>query len=426
MKKKIMRNWGWKLASLLIAFILWFAVVQFTNPPDTVTFNNVLVTMSNMDMLEKENKMYEVLDGSNTVRVTVKAPRSVIKELRSSDIIAEADVSRLTEVNTIPITLTVLNADKDSITSITSSPEVVRLNVEERDSKWIRVQYATVGEAAEGYMVGNVTADQTMVEVSGPKSAVEEISYAGIEIDVTGATTNLSANVELKLYDAEKKQLQFSNIEQNVNYIRMSVEVLAVKEVPVDLKVMGTPAEGYLATGVVKCDPPTVMIAGTVSTLAGINAISVSEEELDITGENSDLETVIKLRDYLPDNVRLADSSFNGRVTATVYIEPEFTRKFSIPESNISFINLPEGIEASPTGGVESYELKVSGLEEAVSLLQQNTIEGSVDVAAWMEKEKLTDITGKSYTLPVTFNLGEDIIIEKEVEIKVVFRKAEE
>ena len=274
-------------------------------------------------------------------------------------------------------------------------------------------------------MVSKASPDQTLIEVSGPKSAVEQISYAGIEIDVSGASADLSANVETVLYDSEGALLELPSVTKNVSYVHMSVEVLAVKEVPIELNVMGTPAEGYLATGVVESDPATVKIAGTTSTLSSVSKISIPEEELNITGESSDMVNIINIKEYLPTGVKLSDSTFNGRITATVYIEPEYKRTLEIAQNNISIKNIPDGLEAVLPEEETTYELKVSGLEAAVTAIQQNAVKGTVDVAAYMEENDLTDIKGKTYTLPVTFDLGDEIEIESEVDLKITFKEAD-
>lgn len=79
MKKLLTRNLGLKLASLVLAFVLWFLVAQIYDPKDTVTFNNIQVRLINTDLLEQEGKVYEVLDNSNLVRVTVTGPQSIVK-----------------------------------------------------------------------------------------------------------------------------------------------------------------------------------------------------------------------------------------------------------------------------------------------------------------------------------------------------------
>ena len=61
---------------------------------------------------------------------------------------------------------------------------MVRLNVENKVTKWFPVKYYTTGEVAEGYMVADINLETTTLKVSGPQSVVEQISYAGGEIDV--------------------------------------------------------------------------------------------------------------------------------------------------------------------------------------------------------------------------------------------------
>ena len=203
MKKLLTRNLGLKLASLLLAFVLWFLVAQIYDPKDTVTFNNIQVRLINTELLDEEGKVYEVLDNSNLVRVTVTGPQSIVKsELRRSDIVAEADMSKLTDINTIAITYYCENISNDSV-EIKGNHDSVRLNVEDKTSKWIKLESNTIGDVASGYMIGNVTLDQTNIEVTGPKSAISQVDHAGVDINVTDSTTSLSANVDIKLYDSD-------------------------------------------------------------------------------------------------------------------------------------------------------------------------------------------------------------------------------
>ena len=416
MRKRLLHNWVLKLASLALALILWFLVVQFEDPPDTKTFSNIPVKLINTELLDKENKVYEVMDKTDVVSVTVKAPKSIVRLLRASDIVAEADVSKLTDINTIVINCSVQNVE--GVDSVESNRDVVRLNVEDKRTKTVKVVSKTTGEVAENYMVGNTQTDLNQIKISGPASAVDQISYAGVEINVTGYTTNLSANLDVSFYDAEDNLLVLDNITKNVDYIHMSVEVLAVKEVPVELNYTGVPAEGYVATGAVVSEPASVRIAGTVYALSGINKISIPEDRLNITGADSDVSDTIDLRDYLSDNIRLADGDFNGKVTATVYIEPIVEKELEIPVENVRVVNPPAGMTAELPETGEPYILNVSGLAEFIDPLRQNEIRGVVDIAAWMEEQELTELAPGTYSIPVTFELMEEITAE-EITVRV-------
>lgn len=419
MKKLLTRNLGLKLASLLLAFVLWFLVAQIYDPKDTVTFNNIQVRLINTELLDEEGKVYEVLDNSNLVRVTVTGPQSIVKsELRRSDIVAEADMSKLTDINTIAITYYCENISNDSV-EIKGNHDSVRLNVEDKTSKWIKLESNTIGDVASGYMIGNVTLDQTNIEVTGPKSAISQVDHAGVDINVTDSTTSLSANVDIKLYDADDNELVLESVKKNVNSAYMTVEVLATKEVPVEIEYMGVPEDGYMATGEVESSVPTVRIAGTVSTLVGISAITVPEDRMNITGQTDNLVDIINLKEYLPSNVRLADKSFDGKITATVYIEPIVSKDLTVAAENISVTGVPDGMEAEITSTAEEYNITVSGLSRNVSILRDSSVTGILNLTQWMEDNGVEELTPGTYTIPVTFNLAEDITVTPDINIHI-------
>lgn len=425
MKKALTRNLGLKLASLVLAFVLWFLVAQIYDPKDTVTFNNIQVRLINTELLDEEGKVYEVLDNSNLVRVTVTGPQSIVKsELRRSDIVAEADISKLTDINTIAITYYCENVSNDSV-EIKGNHDSVRLNVEDKTSKWIKLESNTIGEVASGYLIGNVTLDQTNIEVTGPKSAISQVDHAGVDINVTDSTSSLSANVDIKLYDADDNELTLESVKKNVNSAHMMVEVLATKEVPVEIEYMGVPEDGYMATGEVESSVPTVRIAGTASALVGISAITVPEDRMNITGQSGDLVDIINLKEYLPSNVRLANKSFDGKITATVYIEPIDTKDLTIPADNISITGVPDGMEAEVTSTAEEYNITVSGLTRDVSILRDSSVTGVLDLNQWMEDNGLEELTPGNYTIPVTFNLSEDITVDTDVNIHIRLKNAD-
>lgn len=425
MKKLLTRNLGLKLASLLLAFVLWFLVAQIYDPKDTVTFNNIQVRLINTELLDEEGKVYEVLDNSNLVRVTVTGPQSIVKsELRRSDIVAEADMSKLTDINTIAITYYCENISNDSV-EIKGNHDSVRLNVEDKTSKWIKLESNTIGDVASGYMIGNVTLDQTNIEVTGPKSAISQVDHAGVDINVTDSTTSLSANVDIKLYDSDDNELVLESVKKNVDSAYMTVEVLATKEVPVEIEYMGVPEDGYMATGEVESSVPTVRIAGTVSTLVGISAITVPEDRMNITGQSDNLVDIINLKEYLPANVRLADKSFDGKITATVYIEPIVSKDLTVAAENISVTGVPDGMEAEITSTAEEYNITVSGLSRDVSILHDSSVTGILNLTQWMEDNGVEELTPGTYTIPVTFNLAEDITVVPDINIHIRLKNAD-
>lgn len=422
MKKKLTHNLGLKLLSLALAFVLWFLVIQIENPKDTTTFTNIPVKLINTELLDEQNKVYEVINNTDTLRrVTVKAARSITDQLRAEDIVAEADVSRITDINTVAINFYVQNAAVDSIEG---SHDLVRLNVEEKLSRWVGLTYNTVGEVAENYIIAGVTPDQNRILVTGPESVVEKISYAKTEIGVAGATTDQSASVAVELYDAQNNLVEHPMLVKNVNNVHMKVEVLATKEVPVEFDVMGVPAEGYMATGVVESTVSRIRIAGRTSALNAVNKISIPAEKLNITGADEDMVVAINLKEYLPDGIRLAESGSNS-ISARVYIEPIVEKRLEVPTTSIEIANLPQGYTANIPDNDVYYALEVMGLAKLIDPLRPAALGGIVDIAAWMTEQEIDELQSGIYEIPVSFNLSKDITVVTPVTARVVILKQE-
>lgn len=428
MRKKLLHNWGLKLASLVLAFVLWFLVVQSDNPKETTTFSNVPVKLTNVELLENENKVYKVLDNTDVVRVTVCAPRRTIEKMRASDIVAEADFSKLTDINTVAISYSINSADIDS-TSIDyyrGNHEAVRLSVEEKATRSIALKSNTIGHPASGYMLGNISLDQNIIEVSGPKSVMETLKEARVDINVENASSNLSANVEIQLYDNDGNVVKQENIKQHVDYAHISVEVLAVKQVPIEVQYSGTVEKGYMVTGVVETDPPSVMIAGTMANIAQVAQITIPETDISVEGAVENVVTTIDIKDYLPDNIRLADSVYNGKVTTTIYVEAVQEKNLYIPVENLSVSNVPQGYHAVLLDGTESYELRVRGLRGQLAQLHGSTLGGTIDVGQWMRSQRLTKPTLGAHYMPVTFTLEDNIEEVEPVLVSVTIQEDDE
>ena len=422
MKKKLLRNWGLKLISLVIAFMLWYLAVSTEDPKETRNFSNIPVVIRNAELLEQENKVYEVQGGLMT-RVSVRAPRSVFEQLRTSDIVAEADMNMLTDINTIAIACSVPNYE---VESVSSNPAVLKLNIEEKASRGVRVQTTILGEVAEGYVIVGTRSDENRIQISGPKSLVEKVSYADLSVDVSGATGTQTANAEIALFDAEGNPIESESVHKTVNQIRVEVEILSPKDVPIELHYSGEPAQKYMATGKVSCDPETVKLAGPAAVLSNVTKIVIPAEDLDITNATGNVEKVINLRSYLPGNTRFADDNFNGRVTATVYVEPLKEKTLQIPEVRIALYGVPEGLVSSYVLPGQSYRLTVSGLNDVISALDVTDVSCVVDIEEWMKGEDMATLAPGVYSLPVKVTLPKNVTAVNEINVRLKFEEEDE
>lgn len=422
--KKIVNNWALKLFSVVAAFLLWLLVIRIEDPEDQKAFYNIPVKLVNTEILAEEDLVYEVLDKTDVVaRVSVTAAKSIRDELSNSDIIAEADFQNLTVANTVEIRF-YSQRYNDQISDITGSTEILKLNIEEKKTKRLSLDAVAVGAVASGHLLSEVSADQNRIEVSGPESVISRIASARLTVDVTDSTENISTYSDVILYDGDGQEIPMDNLDMNTRSVRVKVEILATKEIPIRYSVMGVPAAGYLFTGEIAGSAERVTIAAAPEVLATVSEIVVPEDALNITGQTENMVTNINVSEYLPEGVIFAEEAFKGKVTVTVYIEQEKTRELEIGESHIRLQDVPEGYTAELYGESSTYKLTVKGLEAEVAPINVATLYGTVSLSEYMEEKQITE--PGIYEAEVSFQLPESITVTNPVKVHIRISKTEE
>jgi hypothetical protein len=160
--------------------------------------------------------------------------------------------------------------------------------------------------------------------------------------------------------------------------------------------------------------------------LAGISKVSIPPEQLDITDAEESLVTTINVKSYLPATVRMADSNFNGRVTATVYVEPKVEKTLTIPVENISISDIPEGFEWEYDENVTSGRMKIAGLNAVVSGVQSDELHGTVNIAEWMRENDIKLLKPGAYRVPMTVEVQEDIEVTEEAFVQIIISEVKE
>lgn len=425
MKNKLTNNIGIKLASVFLAVLLWLVVTSVNDPIEPQYYNNIPVTLQNAELITDSGQVYEVLDNSDTIsRVSIRAPRSVHKELKEENIIATADVRELSSLDTISIRLTT-DIYANEIRSITGSTDTVKLNIEDKRSKALTLKASTSGQVEDGYLVGEVSTDQNLVRISGPQSIIDQVARASVDVNVSGMTSDIVTNAEIKLYDADDKEISNPNITQNIKSVGVKISIWQKAMVPVNFNISGEPAPGFCATGEVEGNGAIIEIAGKSNVIRGISIIEIPREALDITDQTEDYVAGIDVREYLPDNVFLVNAE-DAIKTVTVHIEPEVSKKLEIREEKVRVTNVPDGFVAGISGLEESFVIEVTGLARDVAGLQANSISGVVDIQKWMQQMNLEEPEPGYYTVNVDFGLSSEVTLTEPVKVTLHISEKEE
>lgn len=411
MKKAITNNLGLKILSIMFSIGLWLAVVNISDPEITTSFSGISVEIMNADLVTREGKVYSVLDGTDTVSVEVTGKRSLIDTINKDDIHAVADLNDLSFMNTVSIKAS--SSKYSSQIKVKCATENLKLDIEDVKRVQLPIEIVAAGTPGTGYIVGTMTPDQNIVRISGPQSLVEMIDHVEAEVSVEGWKSDINTSADLKLYDVEGNQIKNSSLTQNIASVKVSVTILETKQVKLSYSVSGTPAAGYMTTGEIKSVPETVMIAGKKNIIESLEEIQVADTELNITGQTSDMTSIVDISKYLPGGISFADSSFSGTASVTVGIEASETRDFDVSLKNIALMNKPADFKVSIEDAEDEeavFTITLTGMASKIIELRDEEIHGQVDMKQILEDKGLEEWTEGVYSVPVKFNLSDDII----------------
>lgn len=428
MKERIMNNLGLKILAILCSVVLWFIVMNISDPDGSRTFYDVQVILTNESIVTDQNKVYEIMEGTDKVDVTVTAKRSILDRINASDIRVVADFSNLTLSNTIDLQLSTAIYNS-SLTNIKADVTSMKLVVEDKIQRQFRILATTSGELDTDYMIGSVTTDANLVNISGAESIINQVDHVEASVNVSGMISNINTKADLKFYNKEGELLDGSKITKNISSVLVSVEILQTKKVQLVAEAMGVTAEGYAATGIIENSPATILIAGNSDILRTIESILIPAEAINITGKKETTQTLVNIKDYLPDGVRLANETYSGNVTVTVYVEPLIKETVLLLENQVQVLNLPETLTYEYrdifTEDQSELELEITGLKALVEQMKAQPVVATIDVKNLI-KEGETEVMPGTYKINPTLNLVSGVELISPFEITIIISEIEE
>lgn len=299
----LFHNLGLKIVALVASIILWFVIININDPEITRNFSSAVV-IENQEALYDQGKTYEVV-GGNTAYFTVRAKRSVMKNLSESDFRATADMVNLQDSNKVPINVSALRYNGQlEITKITKYLDIA---TEDLQSGQYIISAEWTGEPAPGYVVDTLTVTPNVLKVSGPESIVSRIDRVVATVSVSDITSDISDSVIPQLYDKNGNVIDTTRLTLNLSSVVVRAEISSVKEVGITAEAGGVPAEGYQVSDVMY-SPEMIEVKGDTAVLNALSTITIPPEVLDVTDATEDVAVMIDITAYLPDGVTLVDA----------------------------------------------------------------------------------------------------------------------
>ena len=392
MKEKIFRNFSLKILSALCAIVLWTIIVNIYDPTMGVTISTVPVQLINTESLTDKGYTYEITDGSK-ISVYVSGPKSVITDIKAADIVATADLSRITAfADYADIDVKVVK-DGKTLTNVEVTPKTtaVKLDIENRVTQQFDVGMEVNGTEAEGYVVTKQSVSPSTIKITGSSTTIAKIAQVKAICDISNAQDNIQSVVPIVLYDADGNVIDDPQLELSKSEVEYTASVKKSKTVPLKYSVSGEPADGYTVHKV-QSSADQITISGETKVLDQITQITIPSDQLKVTGLSSDKTFRLWMEDFVPSDVSVVSDSV---VSITVKISDVHSREFTVKTSDITFSGLSSGLEAEITDQ-DTIHVILTGSDEALAAAQASDIKATVN---------LTGLKEGTYTLSIQFQL---------------------
>lgn len=334
MKEMLTRNIGLKILAVILAAILWLVINNLEDPITEVSFHDVPVKRLNEQVIKSMNQDYDVKEGEK-INFTVAARRTVADKLKESNFVVTADLSKVTDLDTVTINISCPGYEDEVIIKYTSH-QVMTITREEVTKFRELVKVKIKGELAEGFYVAKKTSN-TMVSVSGPKSKIEKIKEIIAEVDLTDEAQAgiINSYENVKVVDEEGKEIDKSRLIFSQEVVPISVEIYPTKILDITVITQGEPADGYYMTHM-EIGPKKIEVAGKEEVINNISSMTVTEN---IEGATGNIKKNIDLNDFLEDGLIIVNDDNTALIDIT--IEKAETKNLTIKTDDIDIKNKP-------------------------------------------------------------------------------------
>ncbi|MCR5203153.1 MAG: hypothetical protein K6D02_08735 [Lachnospiraceae bacterium] len=376
--KTIVNNITLKIFAAIAAVIMWLLIINIEDPIRTTTFK-VKVTTINAEAITSANKVYDIQSGETAV-IRVSGKKSIIDRLSKKDVYATADLSALSSVNAVDITPHINKKYKKKV--MLSCDDVMKVSLEDMEKKQIQVEVVTEGTVAEGNAIGECIAKPNILQITGGESAVNKIESIRVTVDVEGADASFSKKLTPVAYDASENVVTSPTLKFSSKKVKVSVDILNTKNIPIDIKISGKPKKGYKFVSA-KCLPENIDITGKNSVLKSIEGVTIPVDISGMSDDSSDLEQNISVIDYLPNGVSLAAEY--AMISVKLNIQKVVEKKLLLQHKKVNVENLADGYKVKILKKNESSIIKITGLENKLEDLDLSEYEFYVNAEGLKE-----------------------------------------
>lgn len=378
------------ILSVLAAIAVWLYVDIGQATTVKTTIRDIPVEFSGENGALADNGLM-LLDGyDTTVDLRIEGPRSELWKLSRDAIRIVADTSGITDTGLQSLTYQIIYPDSVSGSNLKvdwRSAYTVTVTVGDLYTKEVPVYCDVTGSVASGYLTEDTQLDPVKLVLRGQRDDLLNVSYAKVELDVSGANKTVVQGIAYTLYDYNDIPVENGNIRADTKMIQVTLPVKTTKSVPLRLLFEEAPGS---TKAQMNCTivPANVTLKGDRDTLESIDAIVLDTIYLQDLQPYQTLSYPITV----PDGTSLTGDTTEAVVTIVMNGVSERT----LTVTDFTFENLSESFHAMAV--TEQLRITLRGLTEEIESLSAEDLTVRAD---------LSNVNaGGNYTIPVTVTVN--------------------
>lgn len=344
-KKLSLKNIGYAVIALSAAFVMW-AYITIKDSQIKDFPGGLIVEM------KKVPPNHVLMNGIEKVNVLLDASSETWKQINTHNLKAEVNLAELKKGNNVADIIIV--CDIPGVTILETKPNKMIIRLEQIIEKIVQVNVIFEGDPKTGFVASETIIDPEEVTIKGPKSILDEISQADININIENKSRDFSQRVPITILD---KKIDFKP--RSVNVIVNIIASSGSKTVGVRVKTEGKLKPNYYISKI-ESIPSVVDISSKENIISQINFLETEVIDLGKLEKSSVIDAKILIPDKIFSNTK--------KVKVKITLLPLKLEKKVI--ATFDYANNPD----FQITDIESVRVVVSGSGSLISALDSDQV----------------------------------------------------
>lgn len=365
------------VVSVAISFLLWLTVSLVIRPTGEVVVQDVGVNVNVQSGILGELGLSVIEGAEGTADITISGSRSVIGGVSAEDISVTPSLSGVSGAGVYELELRAVNTSQKDFEISSIFPSKITVKFDKYVDKKLKLIHVVKGEyeIPDEYIREETYTDITEVIVTGPEIDLAEISYALVEVELSGSHSGTAAiEGDIVLLDENGNPVEYKSNEISLSDETATVFIPVHKtdNLPISFDYTNLPEFFDPANLKYTLSADHISVEGEDHIIDRYSDIFIGYVDIrDISLENPFASFDVEVPEGLSMQTRV--DSIDIEFDLEGYVESKFTA------TQINIINAPKNYKVTPNTSKVSVTL--IGPEEVINSLSAKDIVVQIDLS---------------------------------------------